>query len=68
MEAARRASLFDEDARPMRSPELAAKVSRLRFADIERSTTEGADIAVDTTDGDPTTEGAGSGKSDPTAC
>ena len=68
MEAARRTSLLDEDTRQMKAPELAARASSSRFEDIEGSTTEDEDIVLGTTDGDPTTEGAGSEKSDPPAC
>lgn len=46
----------------LRACELAIGVSSSRFEDVQRSIIEGADIVVGTTDGDPTTEGVGSGK------
>ena len=49
----------------MCAPGLAVGASSSRYADVERSTTEGSDIVVRTTDGDPTTNGAGSEKPDP---
>ena len=67
LEATRRAFLLDEEARQMKARELAARASSSKLDDVERSTTEGADIAEDTTDGVPTTDGAGSGKTDPPA-
>ncbi|XP_027771477.1 uncharacterized protein LOC114076530 [Solanum pennellii] len=59
-EVARRSSLMDEEAQRMRDHELAAMASSSRIFDVERSTTEGVDIAEDTNDGVPTTEGVGS--------
>ena len=42
--------------------------SSSKIDDVEMSTSDGVVIAADTTDGVPTTEGAGSGKSDPSSC
>lgn len=47
---------------------MAAGASSSRFVFVERSTTEGSEIAADTIDGVPTTEIAGSGKPDPPVC
>ena len=52
----------------MRAQEVAAGASNSRIAEVERSITEGVVIAADTTDGVPTTEGAGFGKPNPSAC
>ena len=49
LESARRASLVDEEDWQMRSRELASGASSFRLETVERSTTEGADIATDTT-------------------
>lgn len=68
MEAARRASLLDEEARKMRDHELADVAFRSRLEDTQRSTSDGVDIAMDTTDGVPTTYGAGSWKPNLRAC
>ena len=65
MEAARRASLVDFEVQMMRSRKLAVGVSSSSSYDEEKSTTEGVDIAVDTTDGFPTTDRAGFEKMDP---
>ena len=43
----------------MRSHELDARESSSRLEVIKRSATEGADISTNTTDGVPTTDGAG---------
>lgn len=68
LEAARRSSFVDEDARQMRARELAVAESISRPDDVERRDTEGADIAVDITDGIPTNDGVGSGKPNAPAC
>ncbi|TMW86778.1 hypothetical protein EJD97_020895 [Solanum chilense] len=68
LEAARRSSLIDEEAQQMRAQEVAVGASSSRIAYVERSTTEGTIIAVYTTDGVLTTEGAGFEKLDPTSC
>ena len=60
--------MVDEEAWKIRARELDAKESSSMIEDVDRSTTEGADIATDTTDGVPTTNGAGSGQPDPRSC
>lgn len=52
----------------MRARELAARASYSRLEFVERSIIEGVYIDVGITDGDPNTEGAGSGEPDPPAC
>ena len=59
--------MVDEEAWQIRARELDVEVSSSRLDDVERSTTEGPDIAADTTDGVPTTDGAGTAKLDPPA-
>ena len=49
----------------MRNQEVAVGASSSWIADVERSITEGAVIASDTTDGVPTTKGEGFDKLDP---
>ena len=49
MEAARRASLAEEEAHQMRASELAAGASSSRTMEIEGGTTDGAVVAEDTT-------------------
>ena len=66
LEAARIASLIDEESRQMRDCELACRTSSSKVDFVERSTTKGADTAVGTTEDVPT-EGVGSGKPDPPA-
>lgn len=51
----------------MTARELASRASSFGMKAIERSTTEGADTAVGTTEGVPT-DSAGFGKPDPPAC
>ncbi|TMX03693.1 hypothetical protein EJD97_014822 [Solanum chilense] len=68
LEAARRASLIDKEARQLRDIELDAGASSSRVVEAVRSTTDGDVIAEDTTDGVPTSKGAGSGKSDLPTC
>ena len=51
MEAARRASLAEEEADQMRASELAARASISRIVDIAGGTTDGAVVADDTTEG-----------------
>ena len=67
MEAARRASLADEEARQMRAVELAAGASSSRNVEIARGTADSVIDAVDTTEGVQITEVVGSGESDPPA-
>ena len=68
MEAARRASLIDEEARQLRVLEVDVGASSSRVFEAERSITDGVVITEDTTDGVPTIEGAGFVKSNPSAC
>ena len=51
MEAARRASLAEEEVNRMRASELAAGASRSRTVEIAEGTTDGAFFAEDTTKG-----------------
>ena len=67
LEAERRDSLLDEEARQMRARELDAGASSSRVEVVEKSATEGADTVVGTTEGVPT-EGADSGISYPASC
>ena len=68
LEAVRKASLIDKEAHQLRVLKVAAGESRSRIVEAERSTTDGAVIVEDTTDGVPTTKGAGSEKPDPSVC
>ena len=68
LEALGRALLINEEARQLRVFEVAAGASSSRVAEAERSTTDGADIAEDTTDGVPTLAGVSFEKPDPLAC
>lgn len=63
LEAVRRDSLFDEEARHMRARNLATGMSSFRLEVDERSTTEGTYTSVDTTYG-VCIEVSGSGKPD----
>ena len=65
MEAARRASLIDEEACQLRVLEVDVGASSSRVFEAERSITDGVVITEDTTDGVPTIERGGSGKPDP---
>lgn len=56
LEAARRASLLDEDTHQMRDQYLAVGASSSRHEVVEKSTTEGAETAVGTTEDAPTIE------------
>ena len=51
MEAARRASLAEEEAHQMRASELAAGTSSSCTVELEGGTTDGAVVAEDTTEG-----------------
>ena len=51
MEAARRASLAEEEAHQIRASQLAAWASSSRTAEIEGGTTDGAVVVEDTTKG-----------------
>ena len=61
LEAARRASLIDEETRHMRACELVMGASSSRHEVVETTATEGAETAMGTT------EGSGSGKPKPPA-
>ena len=68
MEAARRASLAEEEAHQMRASELAAGASRFRIVEIAGGTTDGAVVAEDTTEGVQIAEDVGSGEPDAPSC
>ena len=68
MEAARRASLADEEARQMRAVELAARASSSRNVEIAGGTADSVVHAEDTTEGVQITEVVGSGEPDLPAC
>ena len=68
MEAARRASLDEEEAHQMRALELAAGAASSRTVEIEGGTTDSAVVAEDTTEGVQIAEDVVSGEPDPLAC
>ena len=68
MEAARRASLAEEEAHQMRASELAAGASSSRTVEIAGGTTDSAVVAEDTTEGVHIAEDVGSEEPDPPAC
>ena len=68
MEAARRASLVEEEARHMRAGELAAGASSSRYVEIAGGTTDSVVDTEDTTEGVQITEVEGFGEPDPPAC
>ena len=68
MEAARRASLAEEEAHQIRASELAAGASSSRTVEIAGGTTDGAVAAEDTTPGVQIAEDVGFGEPDPPAC
>ena len=68
MEAARRASLTDEEARQIRVVESAAGASRSRDVEIEGGTADSTVADEDTTEGVQIIEVVGSGEPDPPAC
>ena len=68
MEAARRASLAEEEAHQMRASELAAGASSSRTVEIARGTTDCVVVAEDTTEGVQIVDDVGSGELDPPAC
>ena len=68
MEAARRASLAEEEAHQMRAGELAAGASSSRTVEIEGGTADSVVDAEYTTESVQITEVVGSGESDPLAC
>ena len=68
MEAARRASLAEEEVHQMRAGELAAGASSSRNVEIARGTADSVVDAENTTEGVQITEVVGSEESDPPAC
>ena len=68
MEAVRRASLADEEARQMRAVELDAGASSSRNVEIAGGTVDSVVDAEDTTEGVQITEVVGFGESDPPSC
>ena len=68
MEAARRDSLVDEEARQIRDVESAAGATSSRDVAIAGGTADSAVADEDTTEGVKTTEVVGSGEMDPPAC
>ena len=68
MEAARRASLAEEEAHQIRASQLAAEASSSRTVEIAGGTTDGALVAEDTTEGVHIAEDVGSGQPDPPSC
>ena len=68
MEAARRASLAEEEAHQMRASELAAGASSSRTIEIAGGTTDSALVVEDTTEGFQIAENVGSGELDPPSC
>ena len=68
MEAARRASLAEEEAHQIRASQLAAGASRSRTVEKAGGTNDGAVAAEDTTAGAQVAEDVGSEEPDPPAC
>ena len=68
MEAARRASLAEEEAHQMRASELAAGASSSRTVEIVGGTTDSAVVAEDTSEGVQIAEDVVSGELDPPVC
>ena len=68
MEAARRASLAEKDARQMRAEELVAGVTSSRTVEIVGGTADSVVDAEDTTEGVEITEVVGYGEPYPLAC
>ena len=68
MEAARRASLADEEVRQMRAVESATGASSSRNVEIAGGTTNSVVANEDTTEGVQTTYVVGSGELDPPTC
>ena len=68
MEAARRASLAEEEAHQIRASQLAPGASSSRTVEIAGGTTDGAVVAEDTTEGVQIAEDVGFGEPDPPAC
>ena len=68
MEAARRASLAEEEAHQIRASQLADGASSSRTVEIEEGTTDDAVVAEDTTDVVQIAEDVGSREPDPPSC
>ena len=68
MEAARRASLTEEEAHQIRASELAAGASSSRTVEIEGGTTDSAVVIEDTSEGVQIAEDVGSWQPHPPAC
>ena len=68
IEAARGASLVEEEVHQIRALQLAAGASIFRTAEIAGGTTDGAGVAEDTTEGVHIAEDVGSVEPDPLAC
>lgn len=68
LERTRRASLADEEIHRQRAVEMDSGASSSISTTGERSTTDGAEMDVGTTEGDPSTAVAGYRKSDPPTC
>ena len=68
MEAARRASLAEEEAHQMRASELASWASSSRIVEIAGGTIDSAVVAEGTTPGVQIVEDVGSREPDPPAC
>ena len=68
MEAARRASLAEEEAHQMRASELAAGASSSKTVETAGGTTDSAVVAEDTNEGVQIAEDVGSREPDPPAC
>ena len=68
MEAARRASLAEEEARQMRAEELSTGASSSKTVEIEGGTADSVVDVEDTTEGVQITEVVGSEEPDPLAC
>ena len=68
MEAARRASLTEEEAHKMRASELAAGASISQTVEIEGGTSDGAVVVEDTTEGLQIAETVRSGEPDLPSC
>ena len=68
MEAARRASLAEEEVHQMRASELEAGASNSRTVEIAGGTTDSGVVAEHTTEGVQIAEDVGFGKPDPPAC
>ena len=68
IEAARRASLAEEEAHRLRASELAAGASSSRTVEIAVGTTDGVVVAEDTTEGVQIAEEVGSVEPNPPSC